>query len=83
MHDSVSDLDLFWNLYSLHAKLFLGHIQIAQVPNRDEPFNLGEINYEFVFGLLEEIGYTGYVGLEYSPKAGTFEGLEGTKFVKQ
>jgi len=60
-----------------------GHIQIAQVPNRDEPFNLGEINYEFVFGLLEEIGYTGYVGLEYSPKAGTFEGLEGTKFVKQ
>ena len=53
------------------------------MPNRDEPFDLGEINYEFVFGLLEEIGYTGYVGLEYSPKAGTFEGLEGTKFVKQ
>ena len=67
---------------SLHAKC-LGHIQVAQVPNRDEPFNQGEINYQFVFGLLEEIGYSGYVGLEYCPKAGTLDGLIGTKFVQR
>jgi len=58
-----------------------GHIQIAQVPERDEPLNPGEINYGFVFQLLEDQGYTGYVGLEYTPKAATLDGLMGTKFV--
>lgn len=46
----------------------LGHIQIAQVPGRHEPDSPGELNFPYIFELLESLGYTGYVGCEYSPK---------------
>ncbi len=52
----------------------VGHIQIAGVPGRHEP-NVGEINYEWIFRLLDELRYDGYVGCEYRPLAGTAEGL--------
>ncbi|MDF6856328.1 hypothetical protein NLQ94_24785, partial [Escherichia coli] len=35
----------------------------------------GEINYQFLFKWLDEIGYAGWIGCEYRPKAGTVEGL--------
>ena len=35
----------------------------------------GEINYPFLYGHLDRIGYAGWVGAEYKPKAGTVEGL--------
>jgi len=50
------------------------HIQIADVPGRHEP-GTGEINFPVVFAALEELGYPGYIGLEYRPLAGTDEGL--------
>uniref|UniRef100_A0A8D0KTE8 Hydroxypyruvate isomerase (putative) n=1 Tax=Strix occidentalis caurina TaxID=311401 RepID=A0A8D0KTE8_STROC len=46
----------------------LGHIQIAQVPGRHEPDSPGELNFPYIFELLESLGYTGYVGCEYAPK---------------
>lgn len=46
----------------------LGHIQIAQVPGRHEPDSPGELNFPYIFKLLESLGYTGYVGCEYAPK---------------
>lgn len=46
----------------------LGHIQIAQVPRRHEPDSPGELNFPYIFELLESLGYTGYVGCEYAPK---------------
>jgi len=52
-----------------------GHVQVAQVPNRDEPNHEGEINFEYVFKLLENSGYSGYVGLEYTPNGTTAEGV--------
>jgi 2-dehydrotetronate isomerase len=52
----------------------VGHIQIAGVPQRHEP-DFGEINYPYLFALMDELGYTGYVGCEYRPKAGTSAGL--------
>jgi hydroxypyruvate isomerase len=52
-----------------HADL-IGHVQIADSPNRGEP-GTGEICYPYVLGILEELGYDGYVGLEYSPTTGT------------
>ena len=52
----------------------VGHIQIAGVPERHEP-DLGEINYPYLFALMDEVGYAGWVGCEYRPKAGTSEGL--------
>lgn len=50
------------------AILSLGHIQIAQVPGRHEPDSPGELNFPYIFELLESLGYTGYVGCEYAPK---------------
>jgi hydroxypyruvate isomerase len=52
----------------------IGHIQLADNPGRFEP-GTGEINYRYLLGMLDEIGYTGWVGCEYKPKAGTVAGL--------
>ena len=60
-----------------HVREYLGiarHIQIAGVPERHEP-DVGEINYPYLFDLLDELGYDGFVGCEYRPRAGTLEGL--------
>jgi hydroxypyruvate isomerase len=52
----------------------IGHIQLADNPGRGEP-GTGEINYRYLFAMLEEIGYTGWIGCEYKPRAGTAQGL--------
>ena len=52
----------------------IGHVQIADNPGRHEP-GTGEINYGFVLAALDRLGYDGYVGCEYKPRAGTSEGL--------
>jgi 2-dehydrotetronate isomerase len=52
----------------------VAHIQIAGVPERNEP-NTGEVNYAYLFDLIDELGYEGWIGCEYIPKAGTSEGL--------
>lgn len=52
----------------------IGHIQVADNPGRHEPGS-GEINYAYLFTLLDRLGYTGWVGCEYKPKAGTEAGL--------
>ena len=52
----------------------VGHIQMAGVPARHEP-DLGELNYPYLFALLDELGYGGHVGCEYRPRAGTTAGL--------
>lgn len=48
------------------------HIQVADSPERGAP-GTGEINYPFVFRAIEELGYGGYVGLEYKATTGTAE----------
>ncbi|KIG09856.1 2-oxo-tetronate isomerase [Caballeronia concitans] len=52
----------------------IGHIQIAGVPDRNEP-DIGEINYPYLFDVIDSLGYDGWIGCEYRPKAGTSEGL--------
>ena len=52
----------------------VGHIQIAGVPGRHEP-NVGEIYYPYLFDVLDDVGYQGWVGCEYRPRGGTIEGL--------
>jgi len=52
----------------------VGHIQIAGVPDRHEP-DTGELDYAYLFRLLDELGYAGWVGCEYRPAAGTVAGL--------
>ena len=48
--------------------------QIGDVPGRHEP-GTGEINYPNVLAKLNELGYQGYIGLEYNPTHGTIDSL--------
>lgn len=52
----------------------IAHVQLADNPGRHEP-GTGEINYPFLFAHLERLGYDGWIGCEYKPKAGTTQGL--------
>jgi hydroxypyruvate isomerase len=54
------------------------HMQIADVPARHEP-GTGEIGWPFVFRRMDELGYGGWVGLEYRPAGDTVEGLAWRK----
>jgi 2-dehydrotetronate isomerase len=51
-----------------------GHIQIAGCPERNEP-DTGEVRYEYLFTMLDAIGYQGWLGCEYRPAGKTTEGL--------
>lgn len=52
----------------------IGHVQIASVPSRNEPDD-GEVNYPYLFRLLDELGYDGWIGCEYRPRGRTEDGL--------
>lgn len=87
IHDaSVSNLFLQYDLY--HAQITQGdlahsierylpriaHVQVADPPDRSEP-GTGEVNFPFLFDLLDRLGYDGWIGCEYRPKAHTESGL--------
>jgi 2-dehydrotetronate isomerase len=62
---------------AMHLRELIGvvdHVQVAGVPERHEP-DVGEINYPYLFDLLDEVGYAGWVGCEYIPKGRTEDGL--------
>ena len=46
------------------------HIQLADVPGRHQP-GTGEIHFPYLFRLLDELGYDGWVGCEYLPQGDT------------
>jgi hydroxypyruvate isomerase len=52
----------------------IAHLQLADNPGRNEP-GTGEINFRFLFGWLDAIGYRGWVGCEYRPATTTEDGL--------
>ena len=52
----------------------VGHVQVSSLPGRHEPDG-GEIHYPYLFAFLDAEGWDGWVGCEYSPRAGTKEGL--------
>ncbi len=52
----------------------IAHVQIADNPNRNEP-GTGEISYAYIFKMLDQEGYRGWVGCEYRPAGKTSEGL--------
>ncbi len=52
----------------------VGHIQIAGVPERHEP-DVGELNYPYLFSVLDALEYKGWVGCEYRPRGTTSQGL--------
>jgi hydroxypyruvate isomerase len=71
-HMQVMEGDLATTLKKYAAQC--GHIQIAGCPERNEP-DTGEIRYEYLFRLLDEMGYAGWLGCEYRPAGKTTDGL--------
>lgn len=71
-HAQIVDGDLTTLIRDLSP--VIGHIQIASVPERNEPVD-GEINYPYLFKVLDEVGYEGWIGCEYNPKGATEEGI--------
>jgi hydroxypyruvate isomerase len=71
-HMQVMQGDLLPTFARLQERI--AHVQIADNPGRNEP-GTGEIAYPFIFAALDRLGYTGWVGAEYKPAAGTSEGL--------
>lgn len=53
----------------------VGHVQIASVPDRSEP-DTGEVDYAWLFAEFDRIGYDGWVGAEYTPRADVESGLD-------
>jgi len=75
-HAQIMEGDL---AHTLESNLdVIGHIQIADTPGRHEP-GTGEINYQFLLGFMDKVGYEGWVGCEYRPAAGTLAGLGWAK----
>lgn len=53
---------------------YIGHFQLASVPERNEPDG-GELCYEYIFAVVDELGYSGYIGCEYNPAGETEAGF--------
>jgi len=71
-HMQIMEGDLARTMEANLAKI--AHIQLADNPGRNEP-GTGEINYPFLYGFIDKIGYKGWIGAEYKPKSDTVAGL--------
>ncbi|KAM3620289.1 uncharacterized protein V6R79_021144 [Siganus canaliculatus] len=72
-HWQIMDGNLTQNIQNYFP--LIGHVQIAQVPGRNEPDSEGELNYSYVLETLKKLGYQGFIGCEYKPLRSTQEGL--------
>jgi len=75
-HVAISEGDVLTKLG--HYLPLIANVQIAAVPSRAEP-DEGEIAYPALFAALDSLGYSGWVGCEYRPRAATDEGLSWLK----
>jgi hydroxypyruvate isomerase len=75
-HAQISEGDLDRKIRALAP--LTAHVQIAGNPARHEP-NIGEVNYEYLLSVLDEVGYAGWIGCEYRPSAETVAGLGWAK----
>ncbi len=71
-HIEITHGDLMRRLQQ--ALAYIGHVQIAAVPDRGEP-DSGDVDYVKILSVLDAIGYEGYVGAEYQPRLTTNAGL--------
>ncbi|MFQ5566269.1 MAG: 2-oxo-tetronate isomerase [Paracoccaceae bacterium] len=71
-HAQISEGDLTRRLEALMPRIV--HVQVAGVPERHEP-DTGEVDFAHLFGVLDRLGYAGFVGCEYRPAGRTEDGL--------
>lgn len=86
--DQVGSDNLFLQMDLYHCQVMVGdlaeqikthfdiisHFQIAGNPGRHEP-DVGEIYHPYLFDLIDDLGYTGWVACEYHPQHETVAGL--------
>ncbi len=84
--DGHTDIDFLLDLYHLASNgddldaaiaasaAVTGHVQIADAPGRGEPGS-GAIDLDRHLRALQDLGYAGWVGLEYKPTTTTIESL--------
>jgi len=56
----------------------IGHIQFADCPGRHEP-GTGELNFDRIFQVLDQINYSGWVSAEYIPQQNSQNSLSWFK----
>jgi hydroxypyruvate isomerase len=71
-HMAMMSEDLLANTRRLLPHI--GHIQFADAPGRHEPGS-GETDFGRLFGLVDKIGYNGWVSAEYRPSGRTEDSL--------
>jgi len=71
-HMQIMEGDLARRIEALLPRI--GHVQLADNPGRHEP-GTGEINYPWLLGRLEALGYDGWIGCEYRPTGETTASL--------
>jgi hydroxypyruvate isomerase len=71
-HQQVTEGDLTRTIEAHFQEI--GYFHVADHPGRHEP-GTGEIAYPLLMNKLQELGYEGFVGLEFFPKKTPEEGL--------
>jgi hydroxypyruvate isomerase len=71
-HQQIMEGNLISNISSGIGRI--GHFHAAGNPGRHDPFD-GEISYPQVLKAIKAAGYSGYIGLEYSPLGDAMESL--------
>ena len=64
-HQQITEGNLINNIRKYSS--LIGHFHIADNPGRQQP-GTGEINYSNVLKAIENLGYNGFLGLEFFPK---------------
>ena len=63
-HLGVMGYDLSQIINKYHSEI--GYFHIADIPGRHEP-GTGSINWKEILELIQDVGYKGFIGFEYSP----------------
>jgi hydroxypyruvate isomerase len=77
-HQQITEGNLIPNITNNYDQI--GYFHLADHPGRHEP-GTGEINYTNVLAVIEQLGYKGYIGLEYAPTINAAESLK--KFMEK
>ncbi|MEM1376625.1 MAG: TIM barrel protein [Pseudomonadota bacterium] len=79
--DNLKIMYDFFHMQIVHGDLeatlrenidLIGHIQFAAAHDRGEPDD-GEVNFSYLFSVLNCLGYKGHLGAEYVPRYGSVE----------
>jgi hydroxypyruvate isomerase len=72
-HVQIMDGDIVRRIHQ--HKDYVGHVHVAGCPGRGELDNKQEINFPPIMQALLDVGYRGYVGLEFIPTRDPYRGL--------